>query len=63
LNDPGHTAGSRSFYIYHRCTHGQAFKLDMEPDPEVMLIGISSHVNDYRLCWSLNRLGMQPGAT
>ena len=20
-----------------------------------MLIGISSHVNDYRLCWSLNR--------
>ncbi len=30
-------------------------KLDMEPDPEVMLIGISSHVNDYRLCWALNR--------
>lgn len=30
-------------------------KLDMDPDPEVMLIGISSHVNDYRLCWSLNR--------
>lgn len=27
----------------------------MDPDPEVMLIGISSHVNDYRLCWSLNR--------
>lgn len=31
------------------------YKLDMEPDPEVMLIGISSHVNDYRLCWALNR--------
>ncbi len=30
-------------------------KLDMEPDPEVTLIGISSHVNDYRLCWALNR--------
>ena len=31
------------------------FKLDMDPDPEVTLIGISSHVNDYRLCWALNR--------
>ncbi len=30
-------------------------KLDMEPDPEVILIGISCHVNDYRLCWALNR--------
>jgi hypothetical protein len=30
-------------------------KLDMEPDPEVTLIGISCHVNDYRLCWALNR--------
>lgn len=30
-------------------------RLDMEPDPEVMLIGISCHVNDYRLCWALNR--------
>jgi hypothetical protein len=30
-------------------------KLDLEPDPEVTVIGISSHVNDYRLCWSLNR--------
>ena len=30
-------------------------KLDLEPDPEVFLIAISSHVNDYRLCWSLNR--------
>ncbi len=24
-------------------------KLDLEPDPEVTVIGISSHVNDYRL--------------
>ncbi|MBL0045893.1 MAG: IPExxxVDY family protein [Flavobacteriales bacterium] len=30
-------------------------KLDMEPDPEVTLIGISCHVHDYRLCWALNR--------
>lgn len=30
-------------------------KLDMEPDPEVTVIGISSHVKDYRLCWSINR--------
>jgi len=30
-------------------------RLDLEPDPEVNVIGISSHVNDYRLCWSLNR--------
>lgn len=30
-------------------------KLDMEPDPDVTIIGISSHVNDYRLCWSINR--------
>jgi hypothetical protein len=30
-------------------------KLDLDPDPEVTVIGISSHVNDYRLCWSLNR--------
>ena len=29
-------------------------RLDVEPDPEVHVIGISSHVNDYRLCWSLN---------
>ena len=36
------------------------FKLDLEPDPEVFLIAISSHVNDYRLCWSLNNgLGLQ----
>ena len=31
------------------------YKLDMEPDPEVTLIGISCHVHDYRLCWALNR--------
>ncbi len=30
-------------------------KLDLEPDPDVTVIGISSHVNDYRLCWSINR--------
>jgi hypothetical protein len=30
-------------------------KLDIDPDPEIFLIAISSHVNDYRLCWSLNR--------
>ena len=36
------------------------FKLDLDPDPEVFLIAISSHVNDYRLCWSLNNgLGLQ----
>ena len=29
-------------------------KLDSDPDPDVHLIAISSHVNDYRLCWSLN---------
>jgi hypothetical protein len=32
------------------------FKLDMEPDPEIEVIGISSHVKDYRLCWSINRV-------
>lgn len=31
------------------------FKLDIAPEPELTLIGISSHVNDYRLCWALNR--------
>ena len=30
-------------------------KLDLEPDPEVSVIGISSHVRDHRLCWSINR--------
>ncbi|MCB0768975.1 MAG: IPExxxVDY family protein [Flavobacteriales bacterium] len=35
-------------------------KLDLEPDPEVTVIGISSHVNDYRLCWSINKhLGLE----
>ncbi len=29
-------------------------RLEVEPDPEVHVIGISSHVNDYRLCWALN---------
>lgn len=31
------------------------FKLDMDPVPDITVIGISSHVNDYRLCWSINR--------
>ena len=36
------------------------FKLDVNPEPEVLLIAISSHVNNYRLCWSLNKgLGLQ----
>jgi hypothetical protein len=35
--------------------HMVKLKLDMDPDPEVTIIGISSHVKDYRLCWSLNR--------
>ena len=30
-------------------------KLDLEPDPGVIIIGISCHENDYRLCWSINR--------
>lgn len=30
-------------------------KLDLEPDPDITVIGISSHVHDYRLCWSINR--------
>lgn len=29
-------------------------KLDIVQSPEVHLIAISSHVNDYRLCWALN---------
>jgi len=29
-------------------------KLDMDPDPEITVIGISSHVHDYRLCWAVN---------
>ncbi|MCB0794057.1 MAG: IPExxxVDY family protein [Flavobacteriales bacterium] len=31
------------------------FKLELEALPDVLVVGISSHVNDYRLCWSLNR--------
>ncbi|MFT3884486.1 MAG: IPExxxVDY family protein [Flavobacteriales bacterium] len=30
-------------------------KLEPVDVPDVQLIGISSHVNDYRLCWALNR--------
>lgn len=30
-------------------------KLDLEPDPDVTVIGISCHERDYRLCWSINR--------
>lgn len=30
-------------------------KLDSDIAPEVGLIAISSHVNDYRLCWALNK--------
>ena len=30
-------------------------KLDLRPEPDAVVIGISSHVNDYRLCWSLNK--------
>lgn len=29
--------------------------LELEPDRDVSIIGISSHVHDYRLCWSLNK--------
>jgi hypothetical protein len=31
------------------------YKLDLQPDPEVVVVGISSHVRDHRLCWSINR--------
>ncbi len=30
-------------------------KLDLEPEPDAVVIGISSHVTDYRLCWALNK--------
>lgn len=30
-------------------------RLDPPREPEVAVIGISSHVNDYRLCWALNK--------
>lgn len=43
-------------HSHHTCNTTMAkLKLDLEPDPEVTVIGISSHVNDYRLCWSLNK--------
>jgi len=29
-------------------------KLDIEPDPEVTVIGISCHEHDYRLCGAMN---------
>ncbi len=31
------------------------YKLDLQPDPEVVVVGISSHVKDHRLCWAINR--------
>ncbi len=30
-------------------------RLDPPPEPDFTIIGISSHVHDYRLCWALNR--------
>ena len=30
-------------------------RLDLEPELDLIVIGISSHVNDYRLCWALNK--------
>lgn len=30
-------------------------KLETESLPDAQVIAISSHVNDYRLCWSLNK--------
>ncbi len=37
-------------------------KLDNDFDLDVFLIAISSHVNDYRLCWALNNsLGIDLG--
>ncbi len=30
-------------------------KLEIQSDPDITVIGISCHVHDYRLCWSLNR--------
>lgn len=30
-------------------------KLEFDPDPDVIVIGISSHVPEHRLCWALNR--------
>ncbi len=33
----------------------KVFKLDFGPLPTAEVIAISSHVNDYRLCWALNQ--------
>ena len=30
-------------------------KLDLDPVPDITVFGISSHVNDHRLCWSINQ--------
>lgn len=30
-------------------------KLDLSAEPDVAVIGISCHENDYRLCWALNK--------
>lgn len=39
-------------------------KLDIAPDPELIIIGISSHEKDYRLCWALNKeLDIELGRT
>ncbi|MFZ1687912.1 MAG: IPExxxVDY family protein [Flavobacteriales bacterium] len=39
-------------------------KLDIAPDPELTIIGISSHEKDYRLCWALNKeLNIELGRT
>lgn len=32
----------------------KSLKLDVSPDPNFALIGISSHENDYRLVWAIN---------
>jgi len=33
----------------------KSHKLSVEPDYRFFLIGISSHENDYHLCWSINQ--------
>ena len=35
-------------------------KLEMDSDPDITVIGISCHENDYRLCWSINRRTSRP---
>lgn len=42
-------------YLYPPLYWMAKLKLDIEPDLDVHIIAISSHVNDYRLCWSLNQ--------